>query len=355
MSVNVLARINADGVVDLDRLIPNRRDGGFHPHRVDILVPSGTLTRSLVGLHGGDGNKRQQAFYEGFLKEYVETGSFAASNVNWRWLQQFNCIAVFPQGQACRGANMAYSVNADGSPNLTWPTLGNPWNPGDLETRNADFPDGQTGWQNGFENVGTDDVQFLTDLENYIATTYGITGISLSGHSSGGFMVKLMWLLHPSVYGHYITWAGPLAGAYASTAMPGLIRKLLCIQGYLDTTVGAMDYDTGVSQLYADVWQQDPTHITRNDVVFPNRAQNHGDWPLLVDRVTAVTGVAPLQSDKAVTTAHIGDLWTYSYDSGNQQLLVLTAATHDFKSITQCLGKGSLFITAMAWIVGTTG
>lgn len=352
MSVSVLCKVNGDGVVALDVLIPNTRDGGYHPHRVDFYIPSGALSRSLVILHGGTGNKRQQAYYMGFLKDYVQTGSFSASNVNWRWLQQFNTIAAFPQGQACIGAGMAYSVNADGSPRLTYAAGANPQNPGDIDTRTAQFPSGQTGWQNGFENVGTDDKQFLIDLQAYIASHYGIAGVSLSGHSSGGFMTNRIWLESPTTYGHYVTWAGPLANAYAATSMPGTLRKMLAIQGYMDTTVGAMDYYTGVSQLYASVWQQDPTHVTRNDVQYPGRAQNRSSWSFLVDRVTALTGTAPQQTDKVVTPAHVGDLWTYSYSGGAQQFLVLTAATHDFKSITQCLGKGSLFITAMAWIIG---
>lgn len=350
----MLLQVNGGGSVALDVLIPNTRDGGYHPHRVDVYVPAGAPVRSMVCLHGGTGNKRQQAYYMGFLLKYIPTGSFSAANVHWRWLQAFNCIAVFPQGQACAGPNMPYSVDASGNALLRWPTGGNPWNPGDINTINAQFPQGQTGWSNWFEWSGADDPQFLKDLNTWVSNTYGITHSTLSGHSSGGFMTKRAWFEFPTTFAHYITWAGPAAGYFANTPVPRALGKMLCIQGYLDQTVGCLDYyDPTISHLYDDVWLQDPTHVTRNDYAYPNRAQNHGDWPLLIARAQAAAGVTPQQSDKVVSQVHIGERWDFKYDNGNQWWVVLTGATHDFKSITQALGKGSLFISAMGWVLAT--
>jgi hypothetical protein len=351
MSIELLMKVGA-GTLDLDRLIPNTRDGGFHPHRVDFYIPNGTLSRALVLMHGGTGNKWQMARQMNVLLKYQTPTS---SIVNWSPLAYFNTVVVCPQGMAPLGPGMARTVDANGNPLTTWPAGGNPWNPTDLDSRTPGYPDGVTTWSNWFMWSGADDKQFLKDLKAYIVSTFGIASVACGGHSSGGFMTKTMWIEEPATFGHHITWAGPPAEHYASVALPGTKRKLLCFDGALDYTIGVLDYyDRTTSHLHETEWLQTPENRSRADVTYPERARNHSDWTFLQRRVFEINGITPAIGDAVTTAARIGTKRVWSYDGGNHQFIVIDQADHDLVNMTKCYSKYSMFVVAMLWIVGTS-
>jgi len=339
----------AAGAVEVGVRIPNTLDGGYHPQVVDLYIPNGTINRALVSLHGGGGNERQMALYMGVLTRYTTP---TADLTNWRWLEYFHAVGVFPRGQACVGPGTAYSVDENGTPLASWPAGGNPYNPGDVNSISSGFPAGITCWQSGFMRSGANDEQFLTDLRTYLANRFGILGVSLCGHSAGGFMVKRMWLLG-SAYTRYVSFAGPLAEAWKGTAMPGTLRPLLSVQGELDDTIGVLDFDDKTTKhTYDDSWQQDPTHVTRVDVTFPMPGQHVGDWKLLGERVGAATAETPAIADAVVEAVAIGNKRTWSYDDGRQQLVILEQAGHEMVSLTRTIGA-PLLLVALGWIAVT--
>lgn len=144
---------------------------GF-PHKLTIYRPA-TATKAIVFLHGHGGNTWQLAYDLGFNRVMAPQ---SARNVNWDWLARNGIIAVFAQGQALPAKQGAT-------------------------------------WNNYVSDSGQDDVGFLKALSTYVRSQYGVTDVSLSGHSAGGAMTARMWCEATTSYDAYVSLAGPMPSA----------------------------------------------------------------------------------------------------------------------------------------------
>lgn len=169
---------SSPSTVDEERLQQTTVSG--FPHAVDIYKPVGA-TRAIVALHGGGGNKTAIAYQLG-----LNSTADSASNttINWAWLQAHHVMLVLPQGQ-----HIAAEPNA-------------------------------TTWTNYAMRSGQDDKAFLQALAAQIRSDYGISTITLMGHSMGGVMTNRMWCESPSTFSSYVSLAGPASTTFNSSATP---------------------------------------------------------------------------------------------------------------------------------------
>ena len=151
-----------------------------YPHAVDVYQTAGA-TRAIVVLHGGGGDKTAVAYQLGMT---ANTTSATTATVNWAWLDAHKVMLVMPQGQ-----HLASEPNA-------------------------------TTWSNRAMNSGVDDVAFLQALAAKIRADYGISEISLMGHSMGGVMINRMWCESPQTFNAYVSLAGPVSASFNDPATP---------------------------------------------------------------------------------------------------------------------------------------
>lgn len=160
------ASVPAGAELDVGLQVP-----GF-PHRVDVYRPAGA-TRAIVFLHGHGGKSWQAAFNLGINRRLRAP---VAANVDWALLQRLGIVAIFPQGMA-----------ADGQSPATW--------------------------SNRIFDSGQDDVAFLGALSTYARTAWGLSQVTLAGHSSGGTMTARMWCEWSGAFDAYYSVAGPMPAA----------------------------------------------------------------------------------------------------------------------------------------------
>lgn len=320
----------AAGGLLTNQLIP-KTGGGFHPHLVDFYVPTGTLARAVVFLHGGGSTKEEFA-----LQMRVSLAAVPVSNrVNWTLLDTWNCIAVFPQGQAMIG-----QVTAT--------------NPTGIDTRSANYPDGIACWGSRFMNSGADDVLFLQDLADYITTTYG-GGVSrsLCGHSAGGFMAERMWFESPTTFGHYCSLSAVAAQDLTGATQPTVKRPILVQIGAVDPYLG--NYAGSADHFQDNVWVQASSQINRADVHFPFADNHVGAWKMHLDRCAAVSET-PTFGGATVTdltlSGGVGTMKTWSNNGGAYELRLVSAAGHQVPEHNTALGTGvNMFNQFLAWIL----
>lgn len=326
------------GEIHLDVLIPRSSGGGTWPHGVDIYVPLSGYTRALVCLHGGGGRKGQ------FAAECLITAAYPPTqrSVNWGLLDRLNVVAVFPQGQACTGPLPSGAFN--------------PYNPKDVDSRTAEYPNGIPAWDNGFTWSGVDDMGFLADLKAYIGQTYLPTrpnAVSLAGHSAGGIMAKRVWAKAPDTFANYCTVAGPLSSVDAGVPMVGLRRPMWMQVGQLDDNLNITGGPRGPGDHFFDAeWSQAYRNIARVNVAYPALSIWQGDWLTAQQAFTALGGVGDIDPGGGVDTALAtgGTLTTWNWFSGDLRLRRVSNAGHDFVQQQQAL-KQRLFGQWMAWII----
>jgi pimeloyl-ACP methyl ester carboxylesterase len=310
-------------------LIPNTRDGGNHPHVVDFYIPLGTVTRSLVLLHGGSGSKESFAKNLGIATSW----NITLATINWSLLDAWNVMAVIPQGQACTG------ISGD-------------FNPNGANTISNENPEGVRTWSNRQMWSQADDVQFLKDLSTYITDTYGAIGKNLCGHSNGGMMVERMWREAPNNYYHYCSSsAAPSSYYIENSGLPANIYPFFSQIGLLDDTLNVSGGPNGSgSHFYEATWKQGYETYSVADVELPLTWISA--WNELQTKVTALGGGTISEGDGVVTDIVSGIQIEWSYVSGQAVLQLIENAGHDIRSHQKCTGR-RLFGDWMNFIIAT--
>lgn len=254
---------------------------GF-PHKIDIYQPAGA-TRAIVFLHG-HGGKSWYLAYDLKLNKAARTP--VTKNIDWEWLTRNGVIAVFPQGQAKPGT-----------------TLGT--------------------WSNHVFDSGQDDVAFLMALARQLRNTYGITDVTLAGHSSGGVMTGRMWCEATSTFTRYTSIAGPMVTA--EYPMPGHNCAPPALAPY-DMVVGGSDtklpmFTTG---LVSPTPEQVAAGLTDSILV--------SEWFRHQGRALSACGEQP-----SLGSATPGPNW--SQCGGTVRYRVVAGADHPIPSIEMYLGQ----------------
>lgn len=234
------------GTVLLQRFIPRTDGPGNHPHPCDFFIPRGGPRQALVVLHGGGGSKRSQAIFCRTLK--TRSVIVQPKDVNWRRLDTFRCMEVYPLGQKCLPSN----------------AVDNPWNPNGVDSRVAKRPDGVTAWSQGYFWSGANDPQFLKDLKTYILSEFAtVQHVHLHGHSAGGMMTKYMWRFEPNEFSTYSTVSGPTPYHWIGATLPTVIKPLWMQVGLEDTILGIKDGIAGPGSHWGDsTWRQQPEQLS---------------------------------------------------------------------------------------------
>lgn len=312
------------GTVEVDQQIANTRDGGQHPHEIDIYIPAGGFDTVIVALHGGGGAKGQYAAALGILTSFPQTADVvvwgALTNKYWR------CALIVPQGQHCKGVD---------------PELGpgnNPFNPLDVNTVSDEYPRGIPTWSNHVMWSSVDDMQFLKDMAAYIEGRWpGKTKI-LGGHSNGGIMANRMWYEDPTHFDYYCGTSGP-AGIYhrqVSSPPPAIVKPFLGIYGAQDTNLSITD-----GRFYNDTWQL--SQLSKAFVQFP--ALVIGELDQLQFRVDAYNdahGLPPETveiADGVDKSAFVGSVRVWSYSGGANRVQLYDSADHSSKELQLCAGR----------------
>jgi poly(3-hydroxybutyrate) depolymerase len=250
-----------------------------------------------------------------------------ASSVTWSWLQKFgNMVVAAPNGWC------------------------------DPRTFTSQNPNGVASWDNHFMNggalaAGWDDVQMLYDLRNYLRTQFGLTGVTLSGHSNGGMMVQRIIQEHPTWFQHYCSSSGPLPREYWSQhALTFPNQPYFASFGGQDATINLVGSPGGV---FADVWYQTLSSLSVADNNSPNLSTWIGDFTELGARFQAVgTATAPTQTSGTTTSVKVGTQTRWTSNDGRVLFQYMPQADHSIKSYQATSGR-SLFVDWCRWIVNT--
>jgi len=322
----VLAQVGG-GTLLLNQQIANTRDGGNHPHLIDYYVPVGTVSSAMVCLHGGTGSK------ESFANQlHIMFGTTPTqTNTNWALLNYWNCVAVFPQGQAMTGV-----VTAE--------------NPTGISTVSADHPNGIACWNQYDMNSGVDDVQFLKDLSTHLIAVYGAIARNICGHSAGGFMTQRMWYEAPTYYAHYCCASG-CVGINQPTTLPATRQPMHMQFGNDDDILAVLD-SVGVNHFFDDTFTQVATNVNRAGYNFPHQSIRVSGWKSLVDRALAISGETVTQGAgvDTVMAGSGGTMTTWTYNTGKLVLRRLAGVGHEITDHQTVLGK-RMFNQWMAWII----
>lgn len=261
---------------------------------VDIYNTAGA-TRAIVLLHGGAGNKSAVAYQVG-LNSDTSTTTF--STINWAWLDANKVMLVVPQGQ-----HIASEPNA-------------------------------TTWRNYAMNSGRDDVAFLQALAAKIRTDYGISNITLMGHSMGGVMTNRMWCESPNTFNAYVSLAGPASSEFnngATPCNPGIAAKpYMGIIGDSDEVMQT----AGVWE--AATWTVNPVVVQASVTAWDNNVVI-GEFHQQQTRTNIVCNDT-LASQAFV---HSGNVDTWTSCAGKLVLKRVLGAEHGVASIDTQMGTSS--------------
>jgi len=265
-----------------------------HPHAVNVYRTAGTR-RALVLLHGGGGNQSAIAYQLG-LNSSATTTSMAT--IDWAWLDAHQVMLVVPQGQSL------------------------PAEPG------------ATTWSNHAMNSGQDDQAFLQALATRLRADYGLTHLTLMGHSMGGAMTNRMCCESPATFDAYVSIAGPASSFYAHAGTPcapgAATRPYLGIVGDADgvmQTAGAWT---------AATWTVNPLFVGLsfrawdNDVVIGEFQQQKARAALMCGGTLTEGGFV-----------RDGNVDTWSACDGRLVLQRVSGADHGIASIDERIGTSS--------------
>jgi len=265
-----------------------------YPHAVNIYRTAGAQ-RAIVLLHGGGGDLNAVAYQVGLNGSATRT---TTDTINWTWLAANKVMLIVPQGQHIAS------------------------NPG------------ATTWSNHAMTSGQDDKAFLQALAGKIRSDYGLSDITLMGHSMGGVMTNRMWCESPATFNRYVSLAGPASSAFNQPATP-------CTPGSVPPPyMGIIGDSDGVMQTAgaweAATWQVNPVWVNAslqawvNDIVI-------GEFRRQQTRTTMACG-ATLDSN-AFTTAGNVDTWTSC--AGRLVLKRVRGADHGVASLDAQMGAAS--------------
>lgn len=313
MAATILAQSNP-GTVVLNQAIPNTRDGGNHPHLVDIYIPV-SYDEALVCLHGGTGTK------ENFARNLRITSGEVPSvaNVRWTSVNRIGALLVVPQGQHCNLGNAG------------------PWNPQGANTVSETYPNGVATWSNWNMWSGADDPQFLKDLSTWLAATYpAATKRALCGHSNGGMMAHRMWYEAQASYTHYCTLSGPAPHYLSTIPAPATGAPFFMQFGAKDTNLGILDGLAGPGpHFYEEQYAGSLETLSVADYNYPLMGRYVGALRQLQVQVTAIGGGTIDAGDGAVTATSgtpAGTRTDWIYWLGKVHLRLLSEAGHDLTS-----------------------
>ena len=253
---------------------------GF-PHAVTVYRPAGA-TKAIVFLHGHGGTTWQFAYDLGFNRVMAPQ---TAKNVNWDWLTRNRVIAVFAQGQTLPGTKGA-------------------------------------AWNNYVFDSGQDDVGFLRTLSAYARSQYGVTDVSLSGHSAGGAMTARMWCEATPSYNAYVSLAGPMPSA--TYPQPGPPCVPLARAPYY-IVVGGKDSALPRFALGHVTPTPEQTAVGLTDPILIS------EWARHQGRSNAVCGETPAMKDQSVDPS--GPTWNAC--DARIRYTIVTNADHPIASLEQ--------------------
>jgi poly(3-hydroxybutyrate) depolymerase len=265
-----------------------------YPHAVNVYNAAGA-TRAIVLLHGGGGDLNAVAYQVG-LNSSVSTTTQAT--INWAWLDANHVMLVVPQGQHIAS------------------------NPG------------ATTWSNHAMNSGQDDKAFLQALAAKIRNEYGMSHITLMGHSMGGVMTNRMWCESPATFDAYASLAGPASSYYNDPATPcnpgNAARPYMGIIGDNDSivqTAGGWD---------AATWTFNSVFVAASIAAWDNDV-SIGEFQQQRARTAIVCG-GTLDSNAFVSS---GNVDTWATCGGKLVLKRVRGADHGVASIDAQMGAAS--------------
>ncbi len=266
---------------------------GF-PHAVNVYRTAGA-TRAIVLLHGGAGDLNAVAYQMGLNGSVTTT---TAASINWAWLHAHQVMLVIPQGQHIAS------------------------NPG------------ATTWSNHAMTSGQDDKAFLQALAARVRSEYGLTDLTLMGHSMGGVMTNRMWCESAATFNRYVSLAGPASSAFSQPATPcapgSAAPPYLGIIGDSDEvmqTAGAWD---------AATWTVNPAVVASSREAWVN-AVMLGEFRQQQARTALACG-GTLDAG-AFTSA--GNVDTWQSCGGRLVLKRVRGAGHDVASLDAGMGTAS--------------
>jgi len=260
-----------------------------YPHEVIVMRPAGA-TRAMVFLHGGAG--RNSGIASGL--DFSSSSFVTTDSSNWMWLLSNKTMVLFPQGQAIASAPFSST------------------------------------WSNHAMVSGEDDVAFLKSLANHVKTSYGVTDITLGGHSMGGAMTNRMWCEAPTTFSAYFSIAGPASSHYLEAQSP-------CTPGtspppFFGIFAGQDRVMQNGGKWEAATWTIDPDVANTSAFVNPVMI---GEWQQYVRRAQWMCGQTPKISDKV--SNGVWDTWTNC--GGKLKLVDVLQADHEISSIQGAVGQ----------------
>jgi len=289
-----------------DELITDAKVTGHEQVALNIFKPKGA-TRAIVALHGGGGNNVSISYQLGLNTSQTD---LASSTINWTWLENNHVMLVFPQGQHIAGQ------------------------------------DGATTWSNRVMTSGQDDVDFLKKLADKLRADYGISKITLMGHSMGGAMTNRMYCESNDTFDSYVSLAGPASvdfytgaatchptvNAAGNTIVPAPYMGII---GDSDPVMKTFDPITGDPNWGDDLWTINQLLIYSagpawvNDQVINEQVQQQ------------VRATAMCSETVAASPSNSGNVDTWSNCGGKLVLKRIHGAGHGVDSLAEQMGFSS--------------
>jgi len=265
------------------------------PNSFDIYRAS-NADKAVIFLHGGGGTKHNFAYALGIN---LSKSGFDYSHVNGQALIDNKVLAVFPQGEAIAEEPKAYT------------------------------------WDNYVMTSGGDDMQFMSDLVDFINAQYKITRFFIVGHSNGGMMVNRIWCETPEIFDAYIAISGPPSEHFLDPAIcsPVVVRPYMGIVGSDDMVL------QDIGHWEDRTWTIDPQVVSVSPKAFVDPVII-GERYFLQDRVTAkCSGIVDVGDVDAAVDGST-TMWFFCNDS--IQLVRVDSAGHSIGSLESVSGSTML-------------
>jgi hypothetical protein len=301
----------------------------LHRHKMDVYIPSGTVTRCLVGLGGAGSDKWRFARKLKIGLDKPKTPQrIPVRSVNWSLLTKMKAMIIIPQAQAPIGVDPF------------WGAGNNPYNPDDVDTRSTKNPNGVTTWRNQYMISGVDDLQMLKNLSSYIDDHWDVQKV-LFGHSNGAMMTNRVWWEAPNAFAAYAAAAGNLAAHYDD---PGVVanaawKPMFTRTGRKDTIIDVLGGPQANSPMTDHTFDanylQNQTQLSKAHVSFPTLSYIWGSCREYQFRRAGIGAPlsAPITSTSSaggVTTAvHVGTQTRWDSPNKQQRLEFLSDADHN--------------------------
>lgn len=264
---------------------------GSFPHPVDVYNTAGA-TRAIVALHGGGGNKINFAYALGMNSR---TDTVTNLTANWTWLMANKVMLVMPQGQH----------KATASANT---------------------------WNNRVMDSGQADKDFLAALATRIRQDYGITKLTLMGHSMGGAMTNRMWCESSTTFDTYASLAGPASTTFNSASTP---CRPVAAKPYLGIIGDGDSVMQTTGAWWADSWTINPVLVNQDSGAWVN-PNVIAEFRQQQTRTMLACNATLGQNDYV----HSGNVDTWTSCGGKLALKRVLGADHGVDSLGAQIGGG---------------